>query len=604
MAEMNAEREPQRLYPERPGGADLDRDIEILNNPPDRLLNASEQEKARGVLDVLIKSDNVGSKLGINTPEPVTGLENIYEIKVNTTQLYLEYFLTPEGREAAVKAGIPKDVIDSAKSVDDVRVLFLKHDVSKIDGPTSDKLQKASLDYVTETVAGQFAEKDFASTEGVMNPTRLLIVRNPDKLVQKVEGLRKLKAVLRKYSQTLTGEDNLTAANRLMVEMTRRRLNEMLVELYPEAAAYATQANTRKHTVDFKLLPRLQKAMKGVNALTSGRAQKNFSRLDKYFRGAGVKDGKNYTQLSEQAIRLVNDLERGQDVQAPSDYTFKGVDKAKFSQVEITSEERRQMTEKILKEYGLLSTQTDYDPDRVGVAADKKWQVVDASGNSFAADNKQQVVKNPAASRFLAPARLGTVPVVVHEITHVIQHENKKRQNLSITDRVGMDRSGTNAESGGLEKERDCLYTDFGVIRPVVTDYLKAMAVRLRGGTFRDCFKAFYDSSMQTNPGGDKQKAARDATDRTLRLFRTGGNTDDTSRNLTNSGALEYLEGEVLARKIRGTKLEKLFYLTGVNAEMLAQLHRYGLFSIDSVWIPEKRPIDIIKPEIDAKLAA
>ena len=146
----------------------------------------------------------------------------------------------------------------------------------------------------------------------------------------------------------------------------------------------------------------------------------------------------------------------------------------------------------------------------------------------------------------------------------------------------------------------------FGQVSTPNIDYLRGAQARIKGGGYADCVKAFYESQVAKNPNKDKREAAELAADRTLRLFRSGGQTAEASPYFTHSGGgtLEYLEQELLAKELRGTPLEPMFYLTGVNLEMLAELHKIGLFDIKNIKLPPVPVEDIIKEEIDKKLSA
>jgi hypothetical protein len=100
----------------------------------------------------------------------------------------------------------------------------------------------------------------------------------------------------------------------------------------------------------------------------------------------------------------------------------------------------------------------DYDKDRSGRAPDELWQVVDdPSVTNLSVDGQQGVIRVSFGKRgerelaSLTPA--GAVPVLDHEFTHLIQHENKQRIGLAITDKVGMDRADIVQEAGAILAE-------------------------------------------------------------------------------------------------------------------------------------------------------
>lgn len=606
---MSQERGPQHLYPERAGG-DIPSLIEVFKKPPEFVLSEAERAKVLGVEKTLTQSHNLNLDLvKVNDDPKIEGIENIYDARINSNTFYLDYFLTEEGKKRAVVLGVSKEAADQATTIDQVRENLLVLDYSKLDGIVLGDCERESSEFIQKRMVDAFEKNGFSSVDAIPNPTRLLVATNPDKLADKVEGLKRLKTYLKAYDATLTGDDKVTKGTRVMVAIHRRRVNEMIANLYPEAFAFQKQAQASNTDKNKALSTRIEKAMSGIRAISGRRSLKNFSRIDMFLNGAGELQKGNYNQVSGEILTLADEVTKRQEPK-PTNYRYKGFEE-KWKDAEFSAEEFRAMGEKVLDAWGILSSMphTEYDPERQGRAPDGKWQaVLNPKSTSLSVESKQNAMKfqpnKPRKMASVSPA--GAVPGLIHETHHVWQHGEKERLGLTITERVGMDRSALIAEGGGIYVEGKAQRELFGQVSSPNTDYLRAAQARIKGGGYADCVKAFYESQMAKNPNSDKRKVAELAADRTLRLFRSGGQTAEASKYFTHSGGgtLEYLEQELLAKELRGTPLEPIFYLTGVNLEMLAELHKIGLFDIKNVKFPPIPVEDIIKEEIEKKLAA
>ena len=607
---MSLEREPQHIYPERAGG-DIPSLIEVFKKPPEFVLSDAEREKVLGIEKTLTQSHNLNVDLvKLNDDPKVEGIENIYDARISSKTFYLDYFLTDEGKKRAVAIGVSKEAADKATTIDQVKENLLALDYSKLDGILLGDCERESSEFTQKRMVDAFEKGGFTSVEGIPNPTRILVATNPDKLADKVEGLKRLKTYLKAYDATLVGDDKVTKGTKVMVTIHRRRVNEMIANLYPEAYAFKKQANTSMREKDRTLSSRIEAAMSGIRAISGRRSLKNFSRIDMFLNGAGELQKGNYNQVSQKILALADEVTKRQ-VPKPTNYRYKGYEE-KWKDAEFSAEEFRAMGEKVLDAWGLKSSMphSEYDPERQGRAQDGKWQaVLNPKSTSLSVESKQNAMKfQPNKSRKMASiSPAGAVPGLIHETHHVWQHEQKKKSvGLSITENVGMDRSALIAEGGGIFVEGKGQIELFGQVSTPNIDYLRGAQARIKGGGYADCVKAFYESQVAKNPNKDKREAAELAADRTLRLFRSGGQTAEASPYFTHSGGgtLEYLEQELLAKELRGTPLEPMFYLTGVNLEMLAELHKIGLFDIKNIKLPPVPVEDIIKEEIDKKLSA
>lgn len=603
---MTVESQPIRLYPERPG-ANLAPMIETLRKPAEFTL--SEQERA-SVLEkeaILTRSNDLNHDLFRVSSEPVQGVEHIYNITINSTDFYLDYFLTEEGRQALQKFGVNDENAAKVTSLSEVRTLINGIDFSTLTGTEIGEIERKSKEFIQQRTVQEFEADGFNSVDNVQNPEKHTIVRNPEKLAQKAEGLRKLKNYLRSYKASLRDNadpnDRVSEAMKVMVTIHSRRVNELLAQLYPYGKAYLEQVESSGDRDDFA--ERIVKAMPPIDAVLGEEGARSLSRLDMFLNGAGEMKGGNYHQISSIASELADRISGLTQEAKPEEYKYQGLED-KWKDIDVSAEELLEWGNDVLEERGIKSAYADYDPDRSGRAPDGLWQaVIEPSATSFSVDSKLGAWKFPGKGRNIAQiAPAGAVPVLDHEETHVTQVRNMEKLGLSITEKVRMDRSPLIAEAGGIMVEIASQRENFGQVRPINADYLRAAQAILAGGGYRECFKAFFDSQMTKNPNANKKRVAEQAADRAMRLFRNGGQTNDNSGKLTHSGGgtFEYLEQELLAQEIRGTDLEPIFYLTGVNIEVLSELHRIGMFEISDLNIPDRRASDIVRDKIDKKL--
>ncbi len=611
---MNPELQSRPLYPERPG-ANIAPQIEAFRRPPEIALSESERSTVLGVEAVLTRGSDLNTDLYSLTSDKVLGIEHIYDKKVNTTDFYIDYFLTDAGKLDAQKLGIFQDEVDSAASSREAwRELLLKADYTKISSAEVGSIERRSKESVIDSIVESFSQNDFTTIDHAIDPLKLTVVRNPEVLAQKLEELTSLRRYLKKYAKHLgQGEvGNIERGNQVMARIHRRRVNELISGLFPDAQAFLEQATVSQNDSDRQIAERIKKVLPSVTSFTEGKAQKNFARIDKFRNGVGQLVDGDYNQLSDEAKELADRVSVIEKVVAPAEYRYKGQEDV-WKNINVSPEEFREWGELFLEARGIKSAYSDYDPDSKDPAQDGLWRAVfDPKATSLSVDSHTKVMKFPPRKNEqdqgrkiaqISPA--GAAPGISHEGRHVDQHINKAALGLAITEIVGMDRSSLMGEAGGIAAEVATQLEDFGQIRPINPEYFRAAQVKISGGSYKDCVKAFFDSQLARNPNADKRKIAEQAADRVLRLFRSGGQTADNSPYFTHSGGgtFEYLEQELLAQEIRGTELEPLFYLTGVNIEMLAELHKIGMFNINNIITPPNASV-VLRDRIDAKIFA
>ncbi|MEX0650304.1 MAG: hypothetical protein WD200_04835 [Candidatus Andersenbacteria bacterium] len=598
---MNLESFKPEAFPLRPG-MDIQQTVESLAKDPEFILSPEEREEVLEYEKELTRSESLPLKSG----ETAKGIEHAWKMRINTSEFYEEYFLTEEGRSylaEALGAEVPQ-----FRSLTDIEEYFCGLDYRGIDAKVLEKISGKSRQYSEGLVVEQFANNGYASLENVENPTKLNIVRNPEVLADKLQSLRLLKQYYKEQEELFIGkEDHVSQAKLTMLTLHRRRLNELLVGEYANTAVFLKQHRTAPQERSQDIYARLEKNIRGPKLFEDERQYRASSRLDKFAQGVGERMyGGDYSPVNPGTQEIIEEIEQMiKNPEPMEDYTFKDVDPQLLREIKIGAEEFIGWAKKALREYGILSQHEEYSPDRAGRAPDGLWQiVVDPSKESLIVVSQQGVVKVPEAfNRALASTSpTGAVAVLDHEITHVIQNENKEGLGLSITENVGLDRSSVNSEAGAVLIEEETQAELFGHQRVVDVHYLRALQRRMLGGTLVECMKAFFDSVKEANPAKDDKETAKLAIDRSARQFRFGGSFSDTSPHATNTQPLVYMEQALITRALQKQNAEKLLMVGGVNIEALSKLHRIGLFNRNNIQIPERKPSQIIMPEIESKL--
>jgi len=603
---MQPEQENIRMYPERPG-THIDSAIAILQRPPEFLPTEEEKREALTIEAALTVGVDLYSTL-INDESPdrpkVRGVEKIYlDDKVNTLNFFVDYFTSSrQGLHALILLGFePKgDEVHEAEVIE-----FLSgFDYSSIDAKEIADVSDKSQKFVEQTIADQMEKNNFESLDGLTVPTKITVVKNPEKLSARIIELRELKDFLKKYSLTesVVNSPQVSA----VVNMHRRRVNDLIVSSYSDVLALIKQykASPNKKTEDAIQQIRTANATPFFSDDLGGYA---LSRIDKYMNGAGeeIEDG-NYSPISGTAEALGDEIVRskGEEKKVTGGKYEKYKDL--YKKVRVDSKELQEWIKKVINEYGILSAMPDdeYSPDRAGAAPDEKWQVVvDSKSANLAVNGAQKAVKIPTGfNRLIAEiSPAGAVPGINHEVGgHVVQWENKYKMGFSLTKIVETDRSDVYKEGGGVEIETDTQHELFGQERGANTDYLAASYAKLNGLNYLDCVMAFFESNMATDPGKDKKKTAVLAANRVLRIFKNDSNLSESSEYLTNSQPLVYLEQDLVVKKLKEKGMEKLLHF-GINLDVLADLHRVGMADIKNIWIPERKPSEILENEIIKK---
>lgn len=612
------------FLPERQG-VGVSKALDVLRADPEYRLNAEQRTRIVELDNQLTRGKDIAFKRKQTDAESefAQGIETIYKTSVRAKKWHPEYFLTQEGAEH-LRSTFNLSEQPSFTSADDVFTFFASVDYRAQEKGFIKKLRslhRASGEWMENRVVQSLKENDYASLDVGLNPESFTVLENPEIFIKYVKALRTFKELLRSLSRELEREGMDEAereAKRVIINMHRARVNQMIAGQYSRGVALVQQhqhllAQTgESHLAD--LVDGLQGMLKGMspdNAIFSEekRRLQRMSLLDHFIYGASqLNESKLYSAISAEAHGLAESLEAHEvESHESSGWLTDVADIDALSKIYVDPEILKSWCEKVLRSYDLLSEEpflgSDKEYKRSGRAKDGKVQIaVDTGRKTFSYNSRTGILKVPAKiERALYEAgQAGAAVVIDHELAHVIQNEAAQKYDLPLLEEVGSDRVGAHHEAGAIVWEREGKHALFGADRPTNTHYLRAIEKRLEGGTYVDCVLAFYQSIKKQSPTMDSEKAAKQAANRTRRLFRKGGNMQDASGILTSSATLMYLEQELLVQAMTELGNEELLLRGKANIFTLSELHRVGLVDNALSFKPPQRPTEVIRDDIIA----
>ncbi|MEK7095797.1 MAG: hypothetical protein AAB896_00685, partial [Patescibacteria group bacterium] len=422
----------------------------------------------------------------------------------------------------------------------------------------------------------------------------------PEKLLNKLDSLRAYRLFYRQVRGALKQEEatNLRYAKEIVLGIYRARINGMVAGMYRGAFDLAQQLNRSQTDEQTKMRQsRLGRALPVVAATFFQEREDrvfgieelagNFARrLDFIRNGAAWRDSSDFSPISPELAKLADELSKKSEKPKTTEAQIPLQVVEKLDSIRWNAGQMKELAEAVLTKWQLLSNQqaswTDVET-RDGFAADARWQVIiTPKAKIMSVDGSKRTLKIPEKfDRTLtqdAPA--GVLPVLAHELTHLLQcdYDYQVGQLIPLAKIQGR-RTTTMREAGTIFQE-DKIQAMFDRQRPANAHYLRALQAKLSGGNRLEVARAFYDSHMRDKePSQDKQKTARElAADRILRFYNHGGH---------DSYPLNYLEQELIARSLSHLPQEKIesLLIAGVSFDLsdAALLHKMDLLNI-----PEK----------------
>lgn len=584
--------ETKSLYPER-ASSGLDEVIEDLKK-------IEEEKTKKETLNEKEKQEVLEFENGFGEE-----LEKIYEIKIITPTVYLDYFLTEKGRNDFQEVlGFPVE----GTSAEDLHVFFGKN--RKALSSLAPEIRSAFLgrasgyadENLQETLRKRISEDGAINVSGIQASQCTSLVLNPEKALEKISGFRDFKKLLRLQMRALQSQENDTvnSAKKGLLEIYQRRVNELIASLYSATGSVAEL----KKTLGEKALTDEENAFLS-NFVGLEKLETNYSRLDKFIHGAG----KNFNevgmreQIDDEIKRYADEIEKIQietGLHRKEAVEKRGLDYEKITAKSVENSFFSAIAEEILEHYGQKSAfpAQDFNPDRVGAAPDNKWQFISRPEyKSLSVNSLQKTIKSGLGNKSICEtiATMGG-----HEIEgHFMQALNRTLIPLRLSAKIGTDRTYIFSEGGAMFVEDQITQQAFGYRTVPHPHYIKAMIAKLEGGNYLDCVKAFFESAHKLTRAKKEsgvissEEETREnennlslAINRARRLFRENVDLNKQTTLLTKSKDTIYLEQLVLMKKLKKQGLEKYAFAGGVNLKTLMLLRKIGLIDLNAIKKP------------------
>lgn len=531
--------------------------------------------------------------------QPVPPFETIWLKKIKSTTFGVHYFLTDEGRQLLTETTGHEL---QAQTVDQACHELSGLTIATVSSSVLGKLEAASVGYEEGCATDAFIAGGF-SGEAVAEPAFLQLYKNPALILEKAIGYRQLKQyftnVLRDLRAGAAGDQQSTTdAMILITQLYRRRINTFIANNYIDAYKFAYQAQVSGDETHQALLRQLHTTLPVFYAGTdAGQSAEFLVRMDRYRNGISRDAHGRFTWLSQAATsKALQASERGEP--APVDRgMYTDVDPEALRSTTISSQAFKSLLSGVVETYDLLSVHEEWDSDREGPAPDEKWQIiVDARFKSLKVEDKQRIVQVPDKETTLSYA----VEVGSHELTHIIQHHNKRLiGSLAIMKRIGLDSASEQTEVGGKWREKQAREVITGKTDTRISGigYLKALGAKAEGRPFGHVVQACYEALLDSEPELTPDRVAARAVNRARRAYRSGG--FEYARELpllTNSQPLSYLEQALIYENLPDEQ-RRLLLVGGVSIANLVQLSSVGLVDLSQLFIPTM-PWELMYPTV------
>lgn len=341
------------------------------------------------------------------------------------------------------------------------------------------------------------------------------IVPDPADFIKKMTDLESARKILLDWKKAAPRGSDVDDAKIAYVAIFLAKIDSQLATGIPMVGTLHEQALTigdysTEQAVERLVSPVILRAMEGDDS-----KKRLFRRLDFLRNGIGYTDEGKATGVSAEVETGTAEPARG------GMFSLEQLRYMKETMVE--PEDMRRLFESILAKAGMLSSEdyTTWTPGRTHRASDGLFQVViNPSKATFAVDSTSGTYI--AASE---PRSLYDVMIVggFHELQHINQAlaDDAVGKTTKIAGIKGKRISGLR-EAGANMCERWATKELYGYEKPYADTYASALRALESGGSMGDAIKAFYDAKLRAMPDTNKMAAAKEATDRVLRLVRGG----------------------------------------------------------------------------------
>lgn len=627
-----------QVFPERPS---LESEqyiavFESLERPPGFELSEGQRQE---VLAFEHSLSNTIRLDGLNVESlPLRNLPELIKAPTNRYQICIEYFLDPKNvdqLQILTEYAHDPELLGILRSlpIEKAREVIEQHLSEKaLDRATKPKQWSSWKKASTRWASEQYQQILLGATD-MHNPSLLSICNRPDRLTSHAQNVRDLKQYYKAVGKLVAKEDQsnpVVQAKQAVLELHRERLNQSIVETYKTGFVLLRQYERVADSVEkaalhdqleqlSTLLPGLKvKQILDADVISSKTGDqviaKRLSMLDKYINGV---DKSTYRQVSEELMHLKMENDRVPSESSPNNKgLYADVSPETLNNSHVDAETMQHMMQLTLSEYGLLSSDSNSNFEEP--ATDGKWRIIVTDSVTQVFVNKEQkTVKIPSefdrTLNQVTPA--GALPLLDHEVRHIIQHENSAKINLELIQKTKGARSSAWAESGGVYWEAKSQKQLFEQERGVNLTYLAAMEARLRGGSLLDSMQAFMAARMQRFPDTKPEEAAKQAANQVLRMFPLGTEVvfganrsedelvfrPEESSYLADSQLLDYAEQLIYTMMIKPDQ-EWLFDVGGLGIKDIANLYKTNLLRREDMFVPDRLPSTIVEPYVRKEL--
>ncbi|MFH1289275.1 MAG: hypothetical protein ABIH88_00970 [Patescibacteria group bacterium] len=519
-------------------------------------------------------------------------LRIIKDISVSTHVIYPMAFANEEGSRIFAEIYLGREV-ENEKTFSEQEIIegFLAADLASI--PVESR--KRGNRYSSEWAKGQFTQEfqeAGGNIEGISNPERITSIVDVDKLIGKVKGLRNFKKHLKELSRGLADKDTLTEAKRTALKFYQRYVNVLIAQEYDSGRVLS--AYPKRNENEEKALSLLRGTNREAQSdrFSSKQASRTLERIDHFLAGTEVRIGQN--RLFETIPERLAEYAQVRATEPPPDET---PEYQKFNSYKVDAQQAKILCEAVLRSYGLAE-------------GDKAWSavVLERKGTLGVSKGKREVRIPESFDRGL----VDTLTVLAHEVEgHVLRHKNQEESlgnGLRLTDELATGRGGILSEAAAMRIEDDTKQMMVGQKREALPYYYLTLLAKREGGSFKDCFRTFFEAYAKRKYGLSLDEAVNDKEvyreifdytyDRALRVFRRNTSLDDTSGFLPISEQLEYIEQELVVDVLKEKGLTRLLNVAGVDLYSLQELRRLGMLDLSKIEEPRLVVASEIWPKI------
>ncbi len=553
-------------------------------------------------------------------------IESMGKLKSGYMILYPEYYITPEGKKyAQEKYGVNLE----SDNIEDItkEILEKRHDFSsqKYKGEEIGSgiyIEERMFEDLNKTLNNN-GEIDISN---ISIPKRIGVVPKPENIVKKLNILRSLKNDLKKEYKQIDSTSKIDKAKQVVIDIYLQKINSLLANLYDISyVIHKTAEGVGLDKIDefeqqiFQNKTELDDEKKQINLYPGYKhPTRNISQYDKFKKGVenNLYDG-NRRQIGKEIDKYKEEISKKyllNELSTKNLVEKKGLDYDKLMEENIKVEKYSGWIRDILTELDLLTKL----PEEEWGSLKKNIPTDDGKYRFKIVPKKKSISYNKVGRCLLIGDEPKSIVYVInkmlsHEITHVLQHENKKKVlEIELLRAKGSENSELFTEGGAMGVENLISEEFFGFENIPHPHFINSMKKRYEGCNYLECLKAFYDSTLDINRkkldagainSTEYEKNNTDnlklAINRTLRIFRPRiTDLSDKSNMLTNSKNSIYVEQLLLAKELNKNEKEliekneskekkyiisKYMMVAGTNLDNFVRLAESGLIDMNKI---------------------